>query len=65
MEKEAGPDGPVVSVTTTKKGYVPQIVGVPEIVPLVGSNVRPGGNKPPAIDQEQGQTNGTAIRTVV
>lgn len=39
------------STTLRVKLYVPDWVGVPEMVPVVAANVRPAGNFPVGIDQ--------------
>jgi len=38
-------------VTCTVTAYVPELVGVPEIVPVVVVRLVPGGIKPESIDQ--------------
>ena len=43
-----------LSVTLTVKPKVPAAVGVPLMVPLDGSRVRPGGSAPEAIDHVYG-----------
>jgi len=61
MKKPCWGDVPVVSVTVTKKGNVPAVVGVPEITPVVESKVSPGGKAPLVIVQVQGQVSGAAV----
>jgi len=64
MEKPCWGDVPVVSVTVTKKGNVPAVVGVPEMTPVVGLKVSPGGKAPLVIAQVQGQLSGAAVNVV-
>jgi hypothetical protein len=42
---------PVESVTDTKNGNVPDVVGMPEIVPVVVVRAIPGGKDPPVTAQ--------------
>ena len=44
-------EGPVASVTVTENENVPAVVGMPEIVPLVGVSPSPGGKEPKVIAQ--------------
>ena len=62
MEKPCWAEGPVISVTNTKKGYVPATVGVPEIVPVAGPQISPGGKEPLVIVQLGGGMIGAADR---
>lgn len=55
-------EGPVVSVTMTKKAKLPAVVGVPEIVPLEAVRVSPGGKEPLVTAQVQGHARGTAVK---
>jgi hypothetical protein len=61
IKKLPGPEEPVESVTMTKKGKVPAVVGVPEMVPLLGARARPGGRAPLVIAQVVGGVTGTAV----
>ena len=38
----------VASVTFTVNAYTPAVVGLPEITPVAGSRVKPGGSGAPA-----------------
>ena len=58
-------EGPVVSVTVTKKEYVPAVVGVPEMAPVVGLRLSPGGGEPLITVHVQGQLSGAATRVAV
>jgi hypothetical protein len=46
--------GTVESITLTVKLNVPAVVGVPEIVPLAATSVRPAGNAPELMLQVSG-----------
>ena len=64
MEKPCWGEGPVASVTVTKKVYVPAVVGVPEIVPVAAAKVSPGGKEPLVKAQVVGGVIGAATRVV-
>ncbi len=61
MKKLCCGEVPVESVTGTKKGNVPAVVGVPEIVPLLGVRVSPGGSAPLVTAQVGVPESGTAV----
>jgi hypothetical protein len=62
IKKLAGEEEPgVESVTVTKKGKVPAVVGVPEMVPLLGVRASPGGKAPLVIVQFGVPVTGTAV----
>ena len=53
------------SLTWTVKLKVPAAVGVPEMAPLLGLSVRPGGRDPLATDQVYGRVPPLAVNVVV
>jgi hypothetical protein len=65
MEKPCWGEGPVASVTFTKKVYVPATVGVPEIVPVAAAKVSPDGKEPLVTAQIVGGVIGAATRVAV
>ena len=46
--------GVAESTTFTVNDHVPRLVGVPEMTPVDGLTIRPGGNLPEAIDHANG-----------
>ena len=62
IENPACGETPIVSVTVTKKVYVAAVVGVPEMLPVAASRLRPGGRAPLVITQVQGQISGAATK---
>ena len=51
MLSEFEPESKLASVTCTVNVLVPVPVGVPEITPVPGASVSPGGSVPAVIDQ--------------
>jgi len=52
---------PDESVTCPVKAYVPAVVGVPEMAPVLGLTVRPAGRLPPEIEKPYGETPPDAV----
>jgi len=46
------------------KVYVPDVVGVPEIIPDAASRFSPGGRVPPVFDHAHGHVSGAATNDV-
>jgi hypothetical protein len=65
IKKPCGPEVPVVSVTVTRKVYVPAVVGVPEITPVAALKLNPGGGEPLVIVQLHGHVSGAASKVAV
>ncbi len=65
IENPACGETPIVSVTVMKKAYVAAVVGVPEMVPVAASRLRPGGRDPLVIAQVQGHVSGAATKVAV
>jgi hypothetical protein len=61
MKKLCCGDAPVESVTVIKNGNVPAVIGVPEIVPLLGVRANPGGNAPLVTAHVGVPDSGTAV----
>lgn len=55
----------MVSVTWTMMVKVPDVVGIPEIVPVPGFNDRPMGKAPLMMLQVAGGDIGTAVKVVI